>query len=81
MTDAKSATLKDWLRDELKAGKIRPSKSSISSPVMFVPKKDGSRRLVVNYRRLNNWTKKNVYPFPVQTTSWPSSVVPRSSLN
>ncbi|KAF8754939.1 hypothetical protein RHS01_05438 [Rhizoctonia solani] len=42
MTDAKSATLKDWLRDELKAGKIRPSKSSISSPVMFVPKKDGS---------------------------------------
>ncbi|KAF8692558.1 Reverse transcriptase-rnase h-integrase, partial [Rhizoctonia solani] len=43
MTDAKSATLKDWLRDELKAGKIRPSKSSISSPVMFVPKKDGTR--------------------------------------
>ncbi|QRW17325.1 Retrotransposable element Tf2 protein [Rhizoctonia solani] len=50
MTDAESATLKDWLRDKLKAGKIRPSKSSISSPVMFVPKKDGSRRLVVDYR-------------------------------
>ncbi|QRW22893.1 Retrotransposable element Tf2 protein [Rhizoctonia solani] len=64
MTDAKSATLKDWLRDELKAGKICPSKSSISSPVMFVPKKDGSRRLVVDYRRLNNRTKKNVYPLP-----------------
>ncbi|KAF8751555.1 Retrotransposon gag protein [Rhizoctonia solani] len=39
MTNAKSATLKDWLRDELKAGKIRPSKSSISSPVMFVPRR------------------------------------------
>ncbi|KAF8760804.1 hypothetical protein RHS01_01120 [Rhizoctonia solani] len=64
MTDAESATLKDWLRDELKAGKIRPSKSSISSPVMFVPKKDGSRRLVVDYRCLNNCTKKNVYPLP-----------------
>ncbi|QRW21779.1 Retrotransposable element Tf2 protein [Rhizoctonia solani] len=64
MTDAKSATLKDWLKDELKAGKIRPSKSSISSPVMFVPKKDGSRRLVVDYCRLNNHTKKNVYPLP-----------------
>ncbi|KAF8753957.1 hypothetical protein RHS01_06572 [Rhizoctonia solani] len=64
MTDAESVTLKDWLRDELKAGKIRPSKSSISSPVMFVPKKDGSRRLVVDYRRLNNRTKKNVYPLP-----------------
>ncbi|KAF8697498.1 hypothetical protein RHS03_07767, partial [Rhizoctonia solani] len=64
MTDAKSATLKDWLRDKLKAGKIRPSKLSISSPVMFVPKKDGSRQLVVDYRRLNNRTKKNVYPLP-----------------
>ncbi|KAF8754244.1 hypothetical protein RHS01_06464 [Rhizoctonia solani] len=64
MTDAESATLKDWLRDELKAGKIRPSKSSISSPVMFVPKKDGSRQLVVDYRRLNSRTKKNVYPLP-----------------
>ncbi|KAF8751621.1 hypothetical protein RHS01_08323 [Rhizoctonia solani] len=64
MTDAKSATLKDWLRDKLKAGKICPSKSSISSPVMFVPKKDGSRRLVVDYCRLNNRTKKNVYPLP-----------------
>ncbi|CCO30518.1 Retrotransposable element Tf2 155 kDa protein type 2 [Rhizoctonia solani AG-1 IB] len=64
MTDAKSVTLKEWLEAELKAGKIRPSKSSISSPVMFVPKKDGSRRLVVDYRCLNNWTKKNVYPLP-----------------
>ncbi|QRW22961.1 Retrotransposable element Tf2 protein [Rhizoctonia solani] len=64
MTDAESATLKDWLRDELKMGKIRPSKSSISSLVMFVPKKDGSRCLVVDYRRLNNRTKKNVYPLP-----------------
>ncbi|QRW25677.1 Retrotransposable element Tf2 protein [Rhizoctonia solani] len=64
MTDAKSSTLKDWLRDELKAGKIQPSKSSISSPVMFVPKKDGSQRLVVDYCCLNNQTKKNVYPLP-----------------
>ncbi|QRW23266.1 Retrotransposable element Tf2 protein [Rhizoctonia solani] len=64
MTDTESTTLKDWLRDELKAGKIRPSKSSISSPVMFVPKKDGSCRLVVDYCRLNNRTKKNVYPLP-----------------
>ncbi|QRW25661.1 Retrotransposable element Tf2 protein [Rhizoctonia solani] len=64
MTNAKSATLKDWLRDKLKAGKICPSKSSISSPVMFVPKKDGSCCLVVDYHRLNNRTKKNVYPLP-----------------
>ncbi|QRW23575.1 Retrotransposable element Tf2 protein [Rhizoctonia solani] len=64
MTDAESAMLKEWLRDKLKAGKIRPSKSSISSLVMFVPKKDGSCCLVVDYCCLNNRTKKNVYPLP-----------------
>ncbi|KAF8700017.1 hypothetical protein RHS03_06926, partial [Rhizoctonia solani] len=64
MTNAKSSTLKDWLRDKLKASKIRPSKSSISLPVMFVPKKDGSCHLVVDYCCLNNQTKKNVYPLP-----------------
>ncbi|CEL54631.1 hypothetical protein RSOLAG1IB_11721 [Rhizoctonia solani AG-1 IB] len=64
MTYAESVTLKQWLEDELRAGKIRPSKSPISSPVMFVPKKDGSRRLVVDYRKLNARSKKNVYPLP-----------------
>ncbi|CCO34624.1 hypothetical protein RSOLAG1IB_09415 [Rhizoctonia solani AG-1 IB] len=64
MTDAESVTLKQWLEDELKAGKICPSKSPILSPVMFVPKKDGSHCLVVDYRKLNNCSKKNVYPLP-----------------
>ncbi|CCO37377.1 Retrotransposable element Tf2 155 kDa protein type 2 [Rhizoctonia solani AG-1 IB] len=64
MTDAESITLKQWLEDKLKAGKIHPSKSPISSPVMFVPKKDGSRCLVVDYRKLNTRSKKNVYLLP-----------------
>ncbi|KAF8760104.1 hypothetical protein RHS01_02258 [Rhizoctonia solani] len=66
-----------YAKDELKAGKIQPSKSSISSPVMFVPKKDGSCRLVVDYRRLNNQTKKNVYPLPCPDNLMPNSVAPR----
>ncbi|CEL54852.1 hypothetical protein RSOLAG1IB_11797 [Rhizoctonia solani AG-1 IB] len=64
MTNAESVTLKQWLEDKLKAGKIQPSKSPISSPVMFVPKKDGSCCLVVDYRKLNSCSKKNVYPLP-----------------
>ncbi|CCO30454.1 Retrotransposable element Tf2 155 kDa protein type 3 [Rhizoctonia solani AG-1 IB] len=64
MTDTESITLKQWLEDKLKAGKIHPSKSPISSPVMFVPKKDGSRCLVVDYRKLNTRSKKNVYLLP-----------------
>ncbi|KEP45109.1 putative Transposon Tf2-1 polyprotein [Rhizoctonia solani 123E] len=64
MTDAESVALKEWLDKELAAGKIQPSNSSISSPVMFIPKKDGSRRLVVDYHKLNVNTKKSVYPLP-----------------
>ncbi|CEL52808.1 hypothetical protein RSOLAG1IB_11153 [Rhizoctonia solani AG-1 IB] len=64
MTNAESITLKQWLEDEIKAGKICPSKSPISSPVMFVPKKDASCCLVVDYQKLNAQSKKNVYPLP-----------------
>ena len=32
---------------------------------MFVPKLDGSLRLVIDYRRLNNITIKNRYPLPL----------------
>ncbi|CEL62189.1 Retrotransposable element Tf2 155 kDa protein type 1 OS=Schizosaccharomyces pombe (strain 972 / ATCC 24843) GN=Tf2-1 PE=4 SV=1 [Rhizoctonia solani AG-1 IB] len=81
MTDAESITLKEWLEAELKAGKIRPSKSSISSPVMFVPKKDGSCRLVVDYRRLNNQTKKTFTHSLAQMILCQNSAEPRSSPN
>ncbi|EUC55203.1 Transposon Tf2-1 polyprotein, partial [Rhizoctonia solani AG-3 Rhs1AP] len=64
MTDAESIALNEWLGKELAARKIQPSRSSISSPVMFIPKKDGSRCLVVDYQKLNANTKKSVYPFP-----------------
>ncbi|CUA70421.1 Transposon Tf2-7 polyprotein [Rhizoctonia solani] len=66
MTPAKSRELKEWLDKELAQGKITPSKSPIASPVMFVKKKDGSLRLVVDYQKLNEATKKNSYPLPRQ---------------
>ena len=43
---------------------IRPSVSPWSSPILLVPKKDGGTRLVVDYRRLNNLTRKDSYPLP-----------------
>jgi hypothetical protein len=66
MTELESQTLKKWIDEELAAGKIRRSESEAGAPVMFVKKADGSLRLVVDYRRLNNVTKKNVYPLPRQ---------------
>ncbi|QRW23019.1 Retrotransposable element Tf2 protein [Rhizoctonia solani] len=66
MTDAESKALKLHIDEELATGKIRPSTSSAGAPVMFVKKADGSLRLVVDYRKLNDVTHKNVYPLPRQ---------------
>ncbi|KAF8751565.1 hypothetical protein RHS01_08145 [Rhizoctonia solani] len=66
MTDAESKALKQHINKELATGKIRPSTSSAGAPVMFVKKANGSLCLVVDYRKLNNVTHKNVYPLPRQ---------------
>ena len=34
-------------------------------PVFFVGKKDGSKRMVIDYCNLNNQTVKNNYPLPL----------------
>ncbi|KAF8748791.1 Retrotransposon gag protein [Rhizoctonia solani] len=66
MTNAGSKALKQHIDKELATGKIRPSTSSAGAPVMFVKKVDGSLQLVVDYRKLNDITHKNVYPLPRQ---------------
>jgi len=43
---------------------IKPSNSPWSSPVVVVEKKNGKLRLCVDYRKLNNVTKKDSYPLP-----------------
>jgi hypothetical protein len=50
---------------ELQAkGFIRPSSSSWGALVLSVEKKDGTQRMCVDYRSLNEVTIKNKYPLP-----------------
>ena len=56
--------LKKQLADMLSKGLIRPSASPWGSPVIFVDKEDGTIRLCVDYRKLNDVTIKNKYPLP-----------------
>jgi hypothetical protein len=50
--------------DELsEKGYIRPSTSPWAAPVLFV-EKDGTRRMCIDYRALNEVTIKNKYPLP-----------------
>lgn len=50
--------------DLLEKGFIRPSISPYGAPVLFVAKKDGSLRMVIDYRALNAVTIRNRYPLP-----------------
>ena len=58
-------TLKTYIETYLKTGFIRPSKSPAGAPILFDKKPDGSLRLCVDYRGLNNLTIKNRYPLPL----------------
>jgi len=44
---------------------IRDSFADRGSPIMFIKKKDGKLRLCVDYRELNDITKKDRYPLPL----------------
>ena len=57
----KREEVQNFINDQLRKGYIRPSKSPQTSPVFFVGKKDGSKRMVMDYHNLNNQTVKNNY--------------------
>ena len=58
-------TLKTYIETNLANGFIRPSKSPAKAPILFDQKPNGSLRLCVDYRGLNNITIKNQYPLPL----------------
>jgi hypothetical protein len=64
MATPELAELKEHNKELLEKGFIRPSSSPWGAPVIFVPKNDGTQRLCVDYRALNEVTVKNKYLLP-----------------
>jgi hypothetical protein len=58
------AELKEHIKELLEKGFIYPRSSPWGAPVIFVPKKDGTQRLCVDYCALNEVTIKNKYLLP-----------------
>jgi hypothetical protein len=56
--------LKKQIGELQSKGFIHPSSSPWGAPVLFMEKKDGTQRMCVDYRSLNEVTIKNNYPLP-----------------
>jgi len=64
MARVELSELKAQLQKLLDEGEIQPSVSPCGALVLFVKKKDGSQRLCIDYRELNQVAVKNKYPLP-----------------
>ena len=59
LSEKELQVLRRYLDENLKKGFIRESQSPAGYLILFAKKKDGSLRLCVNYRKLNDITVKN----------------------
>jgi hypothetical protein len=65
MTTEELETVKQYLLDNLHKGFIEPSQSPFAAPVLFVKKPNGSLRFCIDFRKLNQITRKDQYPLPL----------------
>ena len=64
LTPAKKAQLKAEIDGMLEGDIIEECDSPWASPVVMVPKRDGTIRLCIDYCKLNSITTPDVYPLP-----------------
>lgn len=65
LTPAKRAVMETEINKMLSDGVIEECESAWASPALLVPKKDGTFRFCVDYRKLNAITKTDSYPLPL----------------
>jgi hypothetical protein len=64
MSVMENAEIKKQIQELLDKGVIVPSTSPCGSPIVLMPKKDGTWHMCVDFRALNKITVKNPYPLP-----------------
>ena len=60
----RQAVVKQEVESMLEKGIIEPSEGPWSSPIVLAKKKDGTLRFCIDYRKLNDVTRKDAYPLP-----------------
>lgn len=61
---ARREAVRQEIMNMIDMGVIRPCKSKWSSPIVLVPKPDGSTRFCMDFRSLNSICKSDAYPIP-----------------
>lgn len=64
MSPAMTNLAQEHVNKMLEEGLIQESTSPWASPIVFVNKSSGGKRMCIDYRMLNKVTKKNSYPIP-----------------
>jgi hypothetical protein len=67
-TLAEEEATKRFIDEHLKKGYIVESNSQYASPFFFRKKKDNTLRPIMDYRVLNSWTVRDMYPLPLINT-------------
>ena len=62
LSKKKREEVREFIREQLRKGYIWPLKPPQIVSVFYVGKKDGKKRMVQDYRYLNEWMIKNNYP-------------------
>jgi hypothetical protein len=67
-TAAEEEATQTFIKEHLDKGYITPSNSPYTSPLFYRKKKDRSLRPIMDYRVLNSWMIRDVYPLPLIST-------------
>ena len=59
LSQAELEELRNFIKEHVQRGTIRPSKSPYTAAFFFIKKKNGKLRPVQDYRPINKWTIKN----------------------